>query len=285
LSEVYLAAVLKRQLKRPSPALSQLVVTGPLAAPLWLLGLVHLLRSPALSNHRVLGWTFVVAFAFVALSGRASIYYLVGIFPIVIAAGGVAFEELARHRSRRLFAAVCTALAVQGFILLPFLAPVIDAERYLALAQGARRFVGADTQAASLPPSYQWMIGWPELTEAVAGVAETLSEPDRRRAGVLATTFGEAGALVHFGRKAGLPPVIGTHNNFWLWGTRGLDGSVLIVVADQDSPLLQHFASCRRAAQVECPQCESRLHRRGVFLCRQPVRSLRELWTDLKDYV
>jgi len=266
-------------------ALSQLVVIGPLAAPLWILGLVHLLRSPALRNHRVLGWTFVVAFAFVALSGRASIYYLVGIFPIVIAAGGVAFEEFARHRSRRLFAAVCTALAVQGLILLPFLAPVIDTERYLALAQGARRFMGADAQAASLPPSYQWMLGWPELTEAVAGVAETLSETDRRRAGVLATTFGEAGALVHFGKKAGLPPVIGTHNNFWLWGTRGLDGSVLIVVADQDSPLLQHFASCRRAAQVECPQCESRLHRRDVFLCRQPARSLRELWADLKDYV
>ena len=266
-------------------ALSQLVVIGPLAAPLWLLGLVHLLRAPALSDHRVLGWTFVVSFALVALSGRASIYYVVGVFPIVIAAGGVAFEQLARNRSRRLFTAVCTALSVQGLILLPFLVPVIDAERYLTLAQGARRFVGADAQSASLPPSYQWMLGWPELTEAVAGVAGTLSEPERRSAGVLATTFGEAGALVHFGQKAGLPPVIGTHNNFWLWGTRGLDGSVLIVVADQDSPLLQHFAGCRRAAQVDCPQCESRLRRRGIFLCRRPARSLPDLWPSLKDYV
>jgi len=265
--------------------LSQLVVIGPLAAPLWLLGLFHLLRAPALRDHRVLGWTFVVAFALVALSGRASIYYLVGAFPIVIAAGGVAFEQLAKNRSRRLFAAVCAALLVQGLIFLPFLVPVVDAERYLTLAQGARRFVGADAQAASLPPSYLWMLGWPELTEAVAGVAGTLSEPERRRAGVLATTFGEAGALVHFGRKAGLPPVIGTHNNFWLWGTRGLDGSVLIVVADHDSPLLQRFASCRRAAQVDCPRCESGLRRRGIFLCRRPLRSLPALWPSLKGYL
>jgi len=265
-------------------ALSQLVVIGPLAAPLWLLGLVHLLRAPALREHRVLGWTFVVAFVLVALSGRASIYYIVGVFPIVIAAGGVAFEQFARHHSRRWFAVLCTALSVQGLMLLPFLAPVIDAERYLALAQAARRFVGADVQAASLPPSYQWMLGWPELTEAVAGVAETLSEPERSRAGVLATSFGEAGALVHFGSKAGLPPVIGTHNNFWLWGTRGLDGSVLIVVADPGSPLLQHFASCRRAAGVDCPHCESRLRRRGIFLCRRPARSLPDLWPGLKDY-
>jgi hypothetical protein len=85
-------------------------------------------------------------------------------------------------------------------ILVPFLVPVVDADRYLALARGARRLVGAEAQAAFLPPTYQWMLGGPELTEAVARVADTLSESERRKAGVLATTFGEAGALVHFGR-------------------------------------------------------------------------------------
>jgi 4-amino-4-deoxy-L-arabinose transferase-like glycosyltransferase len=44
-------------------ALSQLVVIGPLAAPLWLLGLAHLLRAPALRDHRMLGWAFAVVFA------------------------------------------------------------------------------------------------------------------------------------------------------------------------------------------------------------------------------
>ncbi len=265
-------------------ALSQLVVIGPLAAPLWLLGLAHLLRAPTLRDHRMLGWAFAVVFALVALSGRASIYYLVGVFPIVIAAGGVAFEQLTRNRSRRLPLAACTALILQGLILVPFLVPVVDADRYLALARGARRLVGAEAQAAFLPPTYQWMLGGPELTEAVARVADTLSESERRKAGVLATTFGEAGALVHFGRGVELPPVIGTHNNFWLWGTRGLDGSVLIVVAARDSPLLQHFASCRRVAQVHCPECESRLRGRSIFLCRRAVRSLPDLWPSFKDF-
>ena len=266
-------------------AFSQLAVIGPVTAPLWLLGLAHLLHAPGLKEHRVLGWTFAVAFALVALSGRASIYYLVGVYPIVIAAGGVAFEKLARNRSRRLRATACTALILQGLVLLPFLVPVVDADRYMTLAQGARRLVGAAAESASLPPIYQWMLGGPELTDAVASVAETLSQSERRRAGVLATTFGEAGALVHFGRQADLPPVIGTHNNFWLWGTRRLDGSVMIVVADRDSPLLQNFGSCRLAARVHCPLCESQLRGRGVFLCRRPARPLPELWSSLKDFV
>ena len=168
---------------------------------------------------------------------------------------------------------------------MPFLVPVVDADRYLTLARGARHLVGAEAEAASLPPIYQWMLGGPELTEAVARVAETLSASERRRAGVLATTFGEAGALAHFGPEAGLPPVIGTHNNFWLWGTRGLDGSVLIVVAHPDSPVLRHFASCRIAARVHCPHCAPQFRGRALFLCEGPVRPLPELWASLKDFV
>jgi energy-coupling factor transporter transmembrane protein EcfT len=265
-------------------ALSQIAVIGPVAAPLWILGLAHLLHAPALREHRLLGWTFAVAFALVALSGRASIYYLVGVYPIVIAAGGAAFEQLARNRGWRLRATACAALVFQGLVLLPFLLPVVDADRYIALAQGARRLMGAAPESASLPPIYEWMLGGPELTEAVASVAGTLSPSEHRRAGVLATTFGEAGALLHFERQADLPPVIGTHNNFWLWGTRGVDGSVMIVVADRESPLLQSFASCRLAAQMRCPLCEPQLRGRGVFLCRRPARPLPELWLGLKHF-
>jgi hypothetical protein len=265
-------------------ALSQLLAAGPIAAPLWILGIAHLLRGPPLRDHRLLGWTFVVVFALVALSGRATIYYLVGIFPIAFAAGGVALEKLAHRRGRALPTAACTALVLQGLVVLPFLVPVVDADDYLELAQRVRGAVGAEADAASLPPVYQWMLGGPELTRAVAKVAAALPESERRRAGVLATTFGEAGALAHLGREADLPPVIGTHNNFWLWGTRGLDGSVLILVADQASPLLQHFASCRLAAQIDCSHCEAQLRERGVFLCREPKRPLPELWLGLKDF-
>lgn len=266
-------------------AASQLVAMGPLAAPLWLFGLAHLLRSPGLRRHRALGWTFVVVFVLLAGSGRASVYYLVGAFPIVFAAGGVAVEKLARGRARRLPAAVCAALVFQGFVLLPVLIPVVDADLYLTEVRRIRRALGADPEAASLPPSYAWMLGGPELVRAVARVADALPASERRRAGVLATTFGEAGALAHFGPEAGLPTVIGTHNNFWLWGTRGLDGSVLIVVADPDAPLLQHFARCELAARVDCPHCEPRFQRRPVFVCREPIRPLPELWPGLKDFV
>ena len=114
---------------------------------------------------------------------------------------------------------------------------------------------------------------------------DTLPETDRQRVGILATTFGEAGALARLGPAADLPPVIGTHNSFWLWGTRGLDGRVLIVVTHAESPVLAHFASCELTARVRCPNCETHLRDRPIFVCREPVQLLSILWAGMKDFI
>jgi hypothetical protein len=265
-------------------AVSQIFVMGPLMFPLWLLGLGYLMCARDSREYRVLGWTFASVFMFVALSSRGSIYYLVGAFPIVLAAGGVAIEKFARERVQYLPALACTVAVIQGLLVVPFVVPIVDPDRYLALARNARQMIGAERDRAFLPPVYQWMLGAKELIDAVARVTYTLSESDRYNAGVLATTFGEAGALVHFGPAASLPPIIATHNSFWLWGTGALDGSVLIVVADADSPVLQQFSSCELADRVDCPQCEPRFGNREVFVCRDPVRPLSQVWAKLKDF-
>jgi 4-amino-4-deoxy-L-arabinose transferase-like glycosyltransferase len=265
-------------------AASQLVFMGPVAAPLWLAGLASFFFSARLRRHRNLAWIFVTVFGLLAVSGRGTIYYLTGAFPILFAAGGVALERLATGRRRRLVTGAALALGLQGVALLPVCLPLASPERYLAIAGRVRSALGVDPQP-SLPPLYEYMLGWPELTNAVAEVAGGLPESERLRAGVLAGTFGEAGALVHFGPAAGLPPVIGVHNNFWLWGPRGLDGEVLIVVAPVDSPILGHFERCELIRRVRCSHCEERRRDGPVFVCRSPRRPFAELWLWLKDYV
>jgi hypothetical protein len=117
-------------------AASQLVAMGVFASPLWLLGLVQLFRAPAHRTHRVLGWMFAVTFALVALSGRCSVYYLVGAFPIVFAAGGVAVEQLAR---RRLLDAAAGGdlVVIDDRLLAPHVADQRRALRLLGVVQAA----------------------------------------------------------------------------------------------------------------------------------------------------
>src|SRR6201999_2075244 len=81
-----------------------------------------------------------------------------------------------------------------------------------------------------LPQQFADMFGWPEMAADVARVYRTLPPADRARAAIFGQNYGEAAAMDIFGKPLGLPPAISGHNNYYLWGPRGADGNVMIVI-------------------------------------------------------
>jgi hypothetical protein len=61
-------------------------------------------------------------------------------------------------------------------------------------------------------------IGWPELVEFVAHIRDSLPTENRIRLGILATNYGEAGAVNLYGTQYGLPRAISGVNSFWEQG-------------------------------------------------------------------
>ena len=83
-----------------------LVQFSPVAAALWIYGLVRLLRVPTLVRAKALAWAFLVlVVVFLVTGGKA--YYVVGAVPVLLAAGACGLEE---RWSRR-------GLAVAGAVL------------------------------------------------------------------------------------------------------------------------------------------------------------------------
>src|SRR3990170_1293116 len=133
--------------------------TNPIAIPLWAAGLVTYLFLPAGKRYRALGWIAVSAFGLLyALKGRS--YYFAPVYPMLIAAGAVAWEKgLARlsTRERHLlggitFGALAIGAAGAVVIALP-IAPVNS---------GLWHFTGR------VHDLFVEQIGWPELVETVA---------------------------------------------------------------------------------------------------------------------
>ena len=60
------------------------------------------------------------------------------------------------------------------------------------------------------------MFGWEDLVRRVARVYHALPTGQRATCAILATNYGEAGAIDFFGPRYGLPPAISPHNNYWL---------------------------------------------------------------------
>jgi hypothetical protein len=74
------------------------------------------------------------------------------------------------------------------------------------------------------------------------------------------------------------------HNNYWLWGPRGWDGRVLIVVGGSEERMKGLFAHVDRAATVECGRCMPYENHRPVWVCRSLRPTVADVWPQIKHY-
>jgi len=174
---------------RPQFIGDALLLVGIVGVPVVLAGIVRLHRLRAA---RPLAWTVVGSVvAYFVLGGKS--YYAAPEVLFALAAGAVPFEAWATRR--RLWVAG-VAYAVVVVVALPIAVPI------LPLTTASAHGVIKDRT------DYQDEVGWPQLARTVARVSNGASL-------VLASNYGEAGALDVFGRD--LPPVATPEVTFRYW--------------------------------------------------------------------
>ncbi|MBC5823337.1 MAG: hypothetical protein GIW99_04410 [Candidatus Eremiobacteraeota bacterium] len=118
----------------------------------------------------------------------------------------------------------------------------------------------------------------------MASVYQGLAPGERSKAFIFASNYGEAAAIDFFGRRDGLPPALSGHNQYWLWGPRGYDGSVLI---DVNATVENDRKVCRSARQVatfSAPYVMPYEDDISIVVCRGLKQPVSTLWPKLKDY-
>ena len=120
------------------------------------------------------------------------------------------------------------------------------------------------------------------MAENVALVYDRLSEQDRAKACVLMGNYGEAGAIWVFGEKHNLPKPISGHLQYFLWGPRGYSGDVVISMGIDLESLENHFGDVRKVRDHWCRWAIPYEKYLGVYVCREPRKSLGEMWPSFK---
>jgi hypothetical protein len=266
----------------------QALITHPALVPLWLAGLVWLFRGER-GRYRALGWTYVVFFLLM-FALKAKNYYLAPIYPVLLAAGGIACERgiarLASPRARlSLQAAAATVVLVLGALTAPLALPLLapenyhDYERRLGISQ-PRTEVG---HQGPLPQMFGDQFGWPELVGEVARIYAAMPEQDRARAAIFTGNYGEAGAINLFGPRYGLPRAVSGHQTYFFWGPGSATGEVVIVLQGSRERLEQRCASVEEAGRHFHPLGMAE-ENRPIFICRGLKVPLPELWPQLKHW-
>jgi hypothetical protein len=261
-------------------ALEQLLYTNPLAALVWIAGLIAPFRLAALRNLRFITIAYVTVFV-IAAALEAKGYYIVGFYATLLAIGAVAIERAATPVRATIFA----AFAVVAVLALPLSLPVLPVDDLIAYTK-VLGLTGRDgAQPHLMQPVFAEEFGWRRLAGDVAQVYFALPAGVRTRAAIYADTYGDAGALDFFGPSYGLPSAVSSQNNYYLWGTRGYDGSTLVAIGATRIDLLRRFyrsvVLVRTSAEpykwiVEGPA--------PIYLCRDPIAPLSAIWPRLRWY-
>jgi 4-amino-4-deoxy-L-arabinose transferase-like glycosyltransferase len=266
---------------------TQLVAMNPVSALLLLAGLAYFFAAPEARRYRLLGWIWLTVMALLLASGAARIHYMAPAHSVLLAAGGCAVVRLATARRWR-FAVpgLASTISVIGLVAAPLALPLMPPERLLdyygpLLARAPQERQDSGVFPMQLALRFHGQAAVRSLTRAY----RKLTPEERKGVGILTWSFGSTGAVNFFGPEAGLPPAIGVHNQYWLWGPESYSGEKLLVLTADGDLLRRWFARVEPVEEVDCAYCMPFLGRASVYLCRKPRRPLRELWPEMKLYL
>jgi 4-amino-4-deoxy-L-arabinose transferase-like glycosyltransferase len=252
---------------------NQILVMNPLSAPLWVVGLVYCFSRRG-ARYRVFGWAYLLLFAlFILIQGKS--YFLAPAYPPLYAGGAVLFGQW-RVRWRtwgpRWFTAYAVALALIGLLLapaaMPMLPPAVYAHVYGTSGNSGSQQESGD--AYGLPQSLADRFGWEEQVALIAQVYDDLPPDEQREACVYTANYGEAGALVQFGPRYHLLRAISGHNAFYVWGTEGCTGQVLITINIAPQDAARGYDSVTLAVKTSCAACVDFENNAPILVLRQP---------------
>jgi hypothetical protein len=283
------ARELKNVALSPSGFVSeQLLLMGPLSAPLWIAGLVFLLVAKPMKPYRALGFSYAVVLLTFIISGNAKPYYLAPAYAPLFAGGGIFFERLGGSLRGKIVRVASVVFVVAGGILaLPLAKPLLaedDFVRY-ASALGVQPSVGERKAMGRLPQFFADMHGWPELAETVASVFRTLPAESQAGTCVFAQNYGQAGAIDLFGPHHGLPKAISAHNSYWIWGPRDCRGEIVIVIGEDRSKLESLFTMVELGATYSCRDCMPYENDKPIWIARGLRLPMRELWPRIRSLI
>lgn len=263
--------------------LQQISITNPILALVWMCGLGYGLWRASL---RWISISFVVLIAMM-IGLHAKNYYASDVYPVMFAIGAVALETWSA-RIIALRPAMAALAVLAGAMLLPLCVPLLPVPQFIGYYRALSAVLPLGSTVTEhhkqsiLPQVYADMHGWPKLARTVARVVNDLPPQDRGRAVIVTGNYGEAAAIQFFGK--GLPPVISGHNQYFLWGTHGASGDVLIDVGGDCGAAAHLFRSSKRAATFRARYVMPYEDDMPIMLCRGIKKPLAQVWPAVKHY-
>lgn len=242
------------------------ILLGPPLVPIWIAGLVGLSRRPEWRSVRFVAAAFPVLLVLVFVMG-SQFYYPFGLLAVIFAIGCVPAAEWMRGwRTRLVVACVALNAAVSLLLGLP-LVPVSSL--------GNTPIPGTNQAARDT-------VGWPTYVRQIANAYGALPASDRANAVVIASNYGEAGAVDRYGAALGLPAVFSGQNQLYQQATPPSSANVVVFVGGQLDRAQTLFDSCQTVGRLDNGVgVDNEEQGEPIAVCRSPIGGWSAVWPKL----
>lgn len=184
----------------------------------WIAGLIWFFRN---DRYRIFCWIYLSVILLLIL-GSGKSYYAIGIYPVLLAAGGVSWENLSRGKTWLRFVITFFIIA----LTLPFLPlglPMLQPEKLAAFykKKGIHKtglLKWEDQRDHELPQDFADMLGWKELTERTERFYHSLPDTTKEVSIIYCRNYGQAGSIKFYCKDPVIKSkLISDNGSFLLW--------------------------------------------------------------------
>ncbi len=231
--------------------IDQVLILQSLSVVVWCAGLGWLLLDRRARQWRWLGLTYLFLLAIMLLL-HAKSYYVAPIYPMLFAAGGIAWEQHFSGSRRSIIPlTLAAAIAVIGIIFIPASIPILSPAAFIcsqkALHQYPAHGYPVNRNLLAIPQGYADRLGWTEEADQVTHIYAAL--PQGQPVTIFSMNYTEASALNILSHD--LPQVISAHNNYFLWGADDPSLDRMLVLGGSPGTLRALYESVEPVGTVD----------------------------------
>lgn len=245
------------------------LLLGPPLTAIWVAGLVSLWRRPAWRPVRFVAVAFPVLLVLVYVAG-SQFYYPYGLLAVLYAAGCVPTGELISR------SAPWRALTVAGVALNAVICSLLALPLVPLSALGS-------TPIPAINQTARDTVGWPTYVQQIADVYDAM--PPRQAVGavIVASNYGEDGAVDRYGPTLGLPRAYSAHNQLYFQARPPADTTVVIFVGGELQTARTQFANCTVKAHLDNGvDVVNEEEGEPIALCTGPRSDWARVWAALQ---
>jgi hypothetical protein len=241
-------------------------------APVMITGVVRLIRGAGGVSGRMWAAAYGILALGIEVAGGKD-YYLSLMIPLLVAAGAEPTVNWASRGRRWLRGGFVSAGLVACLVLVPVALPIVPLQQL------------HNTPIVAMNSTMGEEVGWPTFVQEIATVYHSLPSATQRSTIILASNYGEAGAVNQFGPGDGLPAVYSGHMSYWYWGPPPADATTAVAVGFSRGQLSGFCGTIRLETHLNNHlQVNDEEQGNPVFVCTHLRAPWRAIWPSLKSY-